>query len=270
MASPTISTFPVEYLDAIDEVLAGATYAGRYNVQGAEFEGARQVSVPDIDFGNSPNPTNYNRFASEAAVTVGRTTYTLDHDVEKVFYVDAVDATDEPAAKMTNIIAEYQRVILAPYIDTDFFAKAYTRAQTKATTQLSANNIKTAIRAARTQFTNAGLAGGDLYMSAAALGFLEDATDRQWSNDTIISDSIGSYDGFTVFQVPDAILGADFIAISGGQRTVRYVTKRAATYTFAPGQHTQGDGYLSQLRWIFGTIVYDNKKPGVYANKHTQ
>lgn len=269
-ASPnTITTFPVEYLDAIDEVLAGATFAGRYNVQGAEFVQGRQISVPDISFGTSPDPTDYNRFASESPVTIGRTVYTLDHDVEKVFYVDAAEAEDEPAIAMTNVVAEYERTVFGPYIDKDFFAKVKAQAKATGTTALTAGNIKGEIRKARSQFANASLSGGELYMSSDALALLEDATDRQWSNDTTITDTVGSYDGFQVFEVPSDRMDADFIAISGGIQTVRYITKRAATYSFAPGQHTKGDGWLNQFRWIFGTIVHKNKKPGIYANKAT-
>lgn len=267
-ASPnTIPTFPVEYLEAIDEVLQGATYAGRYNVQGAEFVQGRQVSVPDISFGASPDPTAYNRFQTESPVTVGRTVYTLDHDVEKVFYVDAAEAGDEPAIAMTNVVSEYERTVFGPYVDKDFFAKAKAAAKAKGTTTLTAGNVKGEIRKARQQFAEAGLAGGDLYMTSAALALLEDATDRQWSNDTVITDTVGSYDGFRIFEVPTDTLGCDFLAISGGTKTIRYITKRAAAYSFAPGQHTEGDGWLNQFRWIFGTLVWKNKKPGIYANQ---
>jgi len=263
----TISTFPTAYLDAIDEVLAGATYAGRYNVAGAEFVNGRTVSVPDIDFGASPDPVAYNRFATEAGVTINRVSYTLDHDVEKVFYVDAAEAQDEPAVAMTNVVSEYERTVFAPYIDKDFFVKAKARALAKGTAAITAANVKAELRKARTQFANAGLMGGELYMSPDALAALEDATDRQWSNETSITDTVGSYDGFQVFEVPAATLGCNFLAISGGLQTIRYITKRAAAYSFAPGQHTQGDGWLNQFRWIFGTIVRDKKRPGIYANE---
>lgn len=261
---------PVEYLEALDEVLAGATFAGKYGVGGAEFVSARTVSVPMLNFGNSPNPTNYNRFAAASDITLARQTYTLDNDKEKVFYIDAVDAIDEAAADITKVLSEYQRTVLAPFVDADFFAKAKARAATKATTTLTQANIKGEIRKARTQFVQAGLTGGDLYMSSAALALLEDATDRQWSNETAITDTVGSYDGFTVYEVPDATLGADFTVVSGGTRTLRYISKRAANYLFAPGQHTGGDGWLAQMRWVFGCIVHDNKVAGIYTNTGVQ
>ena len=129
--------FPVEYLEAIDEVLVGAAFAGRYNDGAAEFVAGRQISIPDIDFGASPDPTDYNRFASEDGVNINRTVYTLDKDVEKQFYVDALTVQDEPVSAMTGVIAQYQRTILAPYIDKHFFEKCVGKARTRATETLS-------------------------------------------------------------------------------------------------------------------------------------
>lgn len=269
----TINTFPDEYLDAIDEVLAGATYASAYNVQGAEFANGRQVSVPDISFGESPDPVVYDRFRSgEASVVVNRTVYTLGHDVQKTFYVDAVDAGDDPAASQTTSISEYERTVFAPYIDKDFFSVAAKQAKATATETLTKDAIKPAIRAALNQFTDAGLAGGSLYVTSDVRGMLEDATNREWTNETSVTHAVGNWDGLDVFAVPTALLGTgmNFIAISGGTNTIRYVTKRAASYLFAPGQHTEGDGYLAQLRWVFGTIVRKNRKPGIYASKATE
>ena len=267
MPATNVIEFPTEYLEAIDEVLMGASYAGRYNNGAAEFVNARQISIPDLDFGENPEPTTYSRFASESGVTVHRTVYTLDHDDEKVFYVDALDAIDEAAAEITKTVSEYQRVILAPWIDKYFFANAAGKAKTRANTTLTAANIKGEIRKARTQFNQAGLNDRVLYMSSTALALLEDATDRQWSNDTTIIDTVGNYDGFQIFEVPDELLQADFTALAGGQRTMQYIIKRAANYLFAPGTHTKGDGWLCQMRWVFGNIVRYNKTAGLYTNK---
>ena len=258
--------FPTEYLEAIDEVLVGATFAGRYNDGAAEFVGGRQVSIPDIDFDASPDPTDYNRFASESGVDIKRTVYTLDKDVEKQFYVDALTVADEPVAAMTGIVSEYQRTILAPYIDTYFFQKLVGKARTRGTAVLSAQNIKGEIRKARTQFNSKGLSGWDLYMSSTALGYLEDATQRQWASDGTILDMVGNYDGFNIYEVPADILQCDFLAIANGKETAKMIMKRAVNYLFAPGGHTKGDGYLAQMRWVFGNLVRYNKDWGLYCN----
>ena len=261
--------FPTEYLEAIDEVLMGATYAGRYNDGAAEFVGGRQISIPDIDFGNSPEPKPYNRFASEDGVDIKRTVYTLDHDDEKQFYVDALTVQDEPVASMTGVISEYERTVLAPYIDKYFFRAATGKAKTRATETLTASNIKSEIRKARTQFNSKGLSGWELYMSSNALALLEDATDRQWSNEGTILDTIGNYDGFQIYEVPSDLLQCDFLAVAGGKNTIKYIVKRAASFLFAPGQHQRGDGYLAQMRWVFGNLVKMNKQWGLYANGAT-
>lgn len=258
--------FPTEYLEAIDEVLVGAAFAGRYNDGAAEFVAGRQISIPDIDFGASPDPTDYNRFASEDGVNINRTVYTLDKDVEKQFYVDALTVQDEPVSAMTGVIAEYERTILAPYIDKHFFEKCVGKARTRATETLSANNIKGEIRKARSQFVSKGLKGWDLYMSSTALGYLEDATDRQWSNEGTILDMVGNYDGFNIFEVPSELLQCDFLAIANGKETAKEIMKRAVNYLFAPGMHTKGDGYLAQMRWVFGNLVRYNKDWGLYCN----
>ena len=248
----TINTFPTEYLDAIDEVLSGATYASAYNVQGAEFANGRQVSVPDISFGDSPEPVAYDRFRSgEASVTVNRTVYTLDHDVQKTFYVDAVDAGDDPAASQVTAIAEYERTVFAPYIDKDFFSVAAKQAKATASETLAKDSVQAAIRAALNQFTEAGLAGGSLYVTSDVRGMLEDATYREWSNETSVTHAVGSWDGLSVFSVPTALLGENinFLAISGGTNTIRYITKRAARSTESSATATSGGRLLWRGRY---------------------
>lgn len=262
----TISEYPTIYLDQLDEVLALASFATRYGDPGAEFVGARNVKVPDIAFGGT-TVNDYDGFKTENPVSLLHSLYTLDHDKESVFNVDAVDDIDSGALMSTQAAAQYERTIFAPYVDTDFFSVAKAKAKATGTTALTAANIKAEIRKARSQFAQVGLMGGDLYMSSAALALLEDATNREWSNETSITDTVGSYDGFTVFEVPDALLGTDFTVISGGKNTIRYITKRAVSYLFAPGTHTSGDCWLSQHRWVFGTIVRKNKVAGIYCNK---
>ena len=261
-----VNEFPIEYAEAIDEVLMGATFAGKYNDGAAEFVNGRQISVPSIDFGENPEPKPYNRFKSEGVATIERTIYTLDHDDEQTFYTDALDTIDEAAAEATKIVSEYERVVLAPYIDKYFFASAVGKAKTRATTVLSPSNIKAEIRKARTQFNAKGINGRELYMSSTALGYLEDAIDRQFSNETSITDTVGNYDGFQIYEVPVELLQCDFLAIGGGKSTIKYIIKRAASYLFEPGKHTQGDGWLAQLRWVFGNLVQLNKQWGLYAN----
>lgn len=263
----TISEYPTIYLEALDSVLTGETYANRYAVQGAEFVNGRQVSVPDISFPEAGDPNDYDRFTTEDKFTLTRTVYTLEHDKQFDCYVDACDSIDESAASVNSVTAEWMRTVFLPWVDKDFFKVAAAKAGTKGTETLTKDNIKAEIRKARSVFRQHGLAGGDLYMTADALAALEDATQREWSNESNITDSVGVYNGFQVFEVPDDTLGQDMILISGGLQTIRYITKRAASYLFPAGTHTHGDGDLGQHRWVFGTIVRKNKALGIYTSK---
>lgn len=270
-----IKEFPKEYSEALDEVLIGSTYCGKYHVDGAEFVSARQVSVPSIDFGTNPEPTAYNRFASEDGATINRTIYTLDHDLEKQFYGDALDAVDEACAAATTVVSEYLRTVFAPYEDKLFFQSIVANAPKESKksytgdTVLTVDNIKSELRKVRKQFTQVGLRAGDLYMTSDALALLEDATNRQWGNDGAINDIVGSYDGFNIYEVADDTLGTDFTAIASGTESIRYITKRAVSYLFMPGQHTKGDGWLAQMRWVFGHVALNNKKVALYTHKGT-
>ena len=269
----TVNQFPIEFREALDEVLLGSTYCGKYHVQGAEFATARQVSVPYIDFGDNPEPTTYKRFATESGATISRKVYTLEHDLEHQFYGDALDAIDETAAAATTVISEWLRTVFAPYEDKLFFQSIVTNApkESKATytgqTILTVDNIKSELRKVRKQFTQSGLRAGDLYMTSDALALLEDATNRQWGNDGNINDMVGQYDRFNIYEVADDTLGTDFTAIANGTESIRYITKRAVSYLFMPGQHQKGDGWLAQMRWVFGHIALKNKKVALYTHK---
>lgn len=262
-----INEFPTIFLNELDQVLLHETYAGRYTVQGAEFINNRTVNVPEITFPNAA-VNDYDRFQSENNVKLEYTPYTLSYDKEGVFYVDAVDDRDTAALLSTHTVAEYQRTVFGPYVDVQFFRFAAQKAKTKATTALTTANIKGEIRKARTQFFEAGLEGGELYVTSEVKGLLEDATQRQWGNDGSIYDVIGIYDGFSVIEVPAATLGCDFLAIAGGQSTIRHILKRAVSYLWAPGSHTNGDGWMAQLRWVFGDIVRNNRRVGIYCNSN--
>lgn len=260
----TIDTFPTEYLDVLDQAFAPASFAQRYNVGAAEFVNGRQVSVPSIEF---PNATvkDYDRFKSDAGGKLTRKIYELAHDKECVFYLDALDEEDTNIA-VTEYLAQWEQEVFAPFVDTDFFKVAAAKSKGKGSAKLTVDNIKKEIRKARTQLRKAGLSGGELYMTSDALGLLEDSMNRQYDGTDVITDSVGKYNGFDVFEVDDERLGADFIAIGGGTNTIRYITKRAALYVFMPGEHQSGDGSLSQNRFVFGSVVRKNKVAGIYAH----
>ena len=260
--------FPVKYLNVLDTILERESFAKKYEVNGAEFVNAKTVMVPEITFETGTNA--YDRFETEDAVELHYESYTLDYDRQKQFYVDAVDNGDEDQLRVANAVAEFTRTKLIPEIDLAFFSDMKTAAATAATTTLSAANIKGELRKARKQLVNAGINSADLYMTSDALALLEDATNRQWANEGTVNTMIGHYDIFDIYEVPaDRMTGIDFIAIGhveGAQNAIRHIVKRAVNYLFEPGKHTKGDGWLAQMRWVYGNIALKNKTAAIYEN----
>ena len=266
MANSYVTEFPIEYLNALDKEMTQASFSSKYDVQGAEFVSKRTVKVPNIKFDNGMMP--YDGFKTDTGASLEWTTYTLDNDKQAVFKVDAAEDIDTAHILSTNLGGEFLRTQAVPEMDADFFSKMVEYAGNRATTALAEQNIKAELRKVRTAFTQAGVTGGDLYMSSAALELLENAIDRQFAGEGTITDTVGSYNGFAVYEVPEDRLGTgvDFIAIANG--CARYIKKRAASYIFQPGQHPLGDDWLSQFRWIYGAISELNKRKGIYAH-HT-
>lgn len=258
--------FPVEYLETLDEVIEQESFTTKYAVDGAEFVNAKTVMVPEITFDGGT--VEYDRFKTESKSELVYAPYELDYDREKVFYVDAIEDVNEAHLRVLNQVSQFERVHLVPEIDKNFFGHVGKKAKTIANTALTAANIKTELRKARTQMVNNGFARADLYMSPDALGLLEDAINREFAGEGVITDMVGAYNIFDVYMVPDERLaGLDFAVIAQSPEVVRHVVKRASHFLFAPGEHTGGDGYLDQLRWVYGDVTRKNKTAGMYANK---
>lgn len=259
--------FPVEYLETIDETLLGEMFASRYQTGGEEFLNNRTVMVPDISFPGEAIPNDYDGFATENNATLKYTPYELAYDKQCVFRVDAVDDIDAAGLLTVNEAAEYDRTVFAPWADGIFFRDTASMAGGASKTSITASNIKSEFRKLRSHLRAHGIAAADVYLCSDAVGLLEDATNREWSNEGTITDSIGQYNEFTLFEDAGGRLpaGCEMLAIAKGFTTVRYVMKRAVTYTFAPGTHTTGDDWLTQIRRVFGNVVRANKRAGIYV-----
>lgn len=260
--------FPVKYLEVVDELFTQESAWSDFFVQGAEFVDGKTVKVPEIVFPSNTGTREYARFANEDPVEVHWQAYELDKDREKTFYFDAITDLDLHHILVDNALSEWTCRFFVPEYDDYFAGKVWAGAQTKATETITSANIKAELRKARTQLFNAGFKSVDLYVTSDVKYALEDAIDRAFGGEDMINDQVIKYNDYFIHETPvDRMAGMDFVAIGGGQETIKAVMKRAATYVFAPGQHTSGDGTLMQNRWVYGTLGRKNKKAGIYANK---
>lgn len=263
-----VTEFPVEYAQTLDEVVAQESFTTRYNVQGAEFVNARTVKVPEMKI--AKGTTDYDKFQTKNDVTITYTTYELDMDRETAFYLDALDVQDQPLLDLVRVGSEFERVKFVPEVDKHFFGKAATAAKTNAKTDLTAANIRSELRKARTQLKQNGYNSAALYLSSDAMSCLEDSLDRTFSGEDVITDAVGRYNIFDLYEVPDDRLGVDFCVIANGERVIRNVVKRAVSKLFTPEVNQNGDGYELQMRWVFGTVALKNKNGGIYVSKGTK
>ena len=271
--------FPQKYLNTLDKILAAETFTAAYQVAGAEFVNAKTVNIPEIVLGESLHDYD-GTFAGTDKAEVKYETYTLAQDKAYSFTVDAVEDMDEQHLRVANGAAEVQRRLAIPAMDTNFFAKAAAGAGTKKTYTLGVTDggseeapvkgIKTALREVRSKFVAVGCMDADLFISSTALAMLEDATERQWASEDGIYTMIGKYDIFNIYEVPDALLACDFIAIAGGQNTVKQVVKRAKTQVIGENENQNSDGVKVNMRWVFDTIVYKKQAGAIFTNKGAQ
>lgn len=262
--------FPTEYLTALDELFVQESVYSQFFEDGAEFANNKTVMIPEIVFnGDNKGTRAYNRFATEDTLKVVYTPYELEKDREKVIYIDAVDNIDTANLQAANAMRLWTKEYFVPEYDQYFATSVLAKSGTKATETITKENVIEQFRAMRTAMTNAGHTLVDVWVTNAVKYALEDAIQRQFAGESAISDVVGRYNDFIIHCPGDARMGGmDFFGIGGGKDTIKGVMKRAASYAFAPGQHTQGDGFLYQNRWVYGTLGRKNKVAGIYTNKH--
>ena len=224
--------------------------------------------------------------------------YTLTHDRDVEFLIDVADV-DESAqtASIQNISRVFEQTQVAPEADALFFSKVATKAQSvdglhssTATTAYNKGNVYGKIK---TMMASGKLrryrANGSLvcYVSSAIMDLLEQSSDfvRKIEVTQIaeggagIETRITDVDGVPFIEVIDDerfydafnFAGTDggFSPATGSHKinvlfaslmTVKAVPKISSIYYFAPGTHTEGDGYLYQNRSLSDVFVFPNGK----------
>jgi len=229
---------------------------------------------------------------NRGAVTQAKVPFTLTHDRNIEFLVDVADVDESnQTASLQNVSNVFIRTKAVPESDAYFFSKVATAAigaglsSSTALTAYTSANVYSKLKAMVTKGKlrlykqNGSLI---MYINSTIMDLLEQATDFTRKIDvTTIADGgtgietrITSIDGMPVIEVIDtdrfytafnftdgykAAVGAYKInALIASTETVKEVNKINNIYTFAPGAHTVGDGYLYQNRALSDTFVFPN------------
>ena len=233
--------------------------------------------------------------------------FTVTHDRDVEFLVDKADVDEtNKTASIQNITEVFISTRQVPETDAYFFSKVAALAKTanlSTSTALSGytkenvfSKIKQAIGHAKLRRYKQG--GGLIcYVRTELMDLLELSSEftstvnlsQVASGGRSIETRVTSIDGVSILEVIDIDRFCDKFEFTHGfapaadshyinilvatPRTTFTVPKIASIYTFAPGEHTQGDGWLYQNRAYWDTFVMpngvDGKVDSIYADVDT-
>lgn len=235
--------------------------------------------------------------------------FTLNHDRDISFLVDKadVDETNETAS-IKNVSEVFHQTQQVPETDAYFFSKVANEAQKlngyhseTAKADYTKENVFSKLKgyiAAGKLKRHKSKGALLMYVAPFIMDLLEMSTEFQRKIEmTSISESglgietrITDIDGVTVIEVleddrfydkfdfSDGFVPVDKVShpinvLLASANAVKTVPKISSIYFFAPGTHTEGDGYLYQDRSLSDTFVFpngkDNKIDSVYVDVDT-
>lgn len=216
--------------------------------------------------------------------------YTLGFDRDIQFFVDQMDV-DETNRTLTagNVTGQFMRENAVPEIDAYRFSKIASKAielrQTSATL-LTTTNIYDELKKAILPIRKYGASNMVIYMSSASMDLLERSEyfGRSISTEKIanIETRVTSLDGVklvevwdsdrfkTVFDFSEGFIATEeskdinFLVVA--KSSIIAKTKLSSIYLFAPGEHTEGDGWLYQNRMYHDLFVDKLKTDGIFVS----
>lgn len=212
--------------------------------------------------------------------------YTMGQDRDVEFYIDKqdVDETNQELA-VGNISKTFINDHVQPEIDAYRFSTLATGAGHKTTETLTVDNVYTQLKAALLPIRKFGAQNIIGFVSSEVMDFLERSKEftRSITNQnvgmTALESRVTSIDGVQLVEVWDdtrfktaydftngykpasGASAINFILVA--KQAVIPVVKENAIYLFAPGEHTEGDGYLYQNRLYHDLFIKEQQKDGV-------
>ena len=252
--------------------------------------GAKSFEIPTVSVSGYKAHTRSKGY-NAGTVSNDKKVYTLNFDRDIEFFVDSadVDETNEELSA-ANVTGTFITEHATPELDAYRFSKLATTAITatkfKSEDDYSETNVYSRLKSAILPIRKYGAANIVIYVSSEIMDFLERSKDFTRSISTTspqgIDTRVTSLDGVQIIEVWDDArfktqfeFTDGFVKASGGKDINFLIVAKPAViakakfnsiYLFAPGQHTEGDGYLYQNRLYHDLFVLENKKDGVYVS----
>ena len=252
--------------------------------------GAKSFEIPTVSVSGYKAHTRSKGY-NAGTVSNDKEVYMLNFDRDIEFFVDIADVDEtNQELSMANITGTFITEHATPELDAYRFSKLATTAITdthfKAEDDYSETNVYSRLKAAILPIRKYGAGNIVIYVSSEIMDFLERSKDFTRSIATTspqgIDTRVTSLDGVQIVEVWDDArfktqfeFTDGFVKASGGKDINFLIVAKPAViakakfnsiYLFAPGQHTEGDGYLYQNRMYHDLFVLKNKKDGIYVS----
>ena len=276
------------YQTELDQVLRQAMLTNVIETPNVNWLSAKTFHVPTLSvtgYQDHSRQGGWNR----GDVTVTHEPYTLQFDRDVEFFVDQMDVDESnQAASAANITRVFLTEHAGPEIDAYRFGKMATHAinQGNSTTEaVTPTDVFQRLKQDILKVRKYGPSNLVAFISSEAMDALERSEDftrniNVQNQGTAIETRVTSVDGVQLIEVWDVDrfnTQHDFttgFVPAGDQINWLIVYKGAiiakaklnSIYLFAPGQHTEGDGYLYQNRLYHDLFVLKNKADGIVVS----
>ena len=262
-----------------------------------KFINANTVKLPFIELAGYKDHSRNGGF-NRQAVKNDYQTFTLRHDRDVEFFVDAMDVDEtNQALAAANVTNEFETQQGIPETDCYRISKCYSEFKTAGgtvdNTALSAENILSIIDQKMKDMTEAEVPveGRILYVTPTVEQYIKDAKELQrylnvnGSNDGKVKRAIVNLDGLkiksilsnrmkTVYDFSDGCkpggTAKQINMIMFHPKSILACEKHKYIKLWPEGTHTQGDGYLYQNRKYNDLFVIPNRKDGIYINAEAE
>ena len=276
------------------EIVDDGTYSSPFIVpsEAVKFVGAKTVHFTAMQTSGYKTHSRDGGW-NKGSVVQSDVPLVIQHDRDIELLLDKADVDESnQVASIENVSKAFIRENYAPEVDARFFEKVAEAAikdgfyQTQ-TGWTAGNTYGRLVKLFQSKNLKPYRAMGGLiaFVRGDIMDCLENSTEVQKTLDIKvqainekngISTRVAFINGVSIIEVVDdarfwtkfdysdgfAGEGSQLNVVIAHPLNVKTVPKISSIYTFAPGEHTEGDGYLYQNRGLWDTFVFPNGKDG--------
>jgi len=288
-----VINYAEQYQQELDQVIKQATLTNDLETPNVQWMGARTFHVPTLSVSGYKTHSRNGGF-NRGTVEVTHEPYTLSFDRDVEFFVDQMDVDESnQAASAANLTRVFLNEHAGPEIDAYRFSKLATKAISfgNATSEdITVDDVIVNLKRDIKKVRKYGTSNLVAYVSSDVMDLIEAYKEGKGTitldnQGTSIETRVTMLDGVRLIEVFDVDrfhtsfdFTDGFVPATGSYALNWVIVYRGAVvakaklnsvYLFAPGQHTQGDGYLYQNRLYHDLFVLKNKADGVVASYGT-